>query len=180
LGGVLGDEQDTVAECQRGGIHLWAGSLGALATLVPELRFLEQPYLFPSVAAFQGIRNALGNRNQAIRALFDRRGLVVLGMAFAGWRNISSVKKPIRAPADLAGMRVRSQPSDLHMEIWRSWRAQPKAIALTELDSALEIQLVDAFDVPATWVYATSLDARIKYHTLTCEWRSTRRPVFAS
>src|SRR5262245_36654043 len=40
LGGALGDENQTVAECRRGAIHLWGGSTGALASSVPELAAL--------------------------------------------------------------------------------------------------------------------------------------------
>jgi TRAP-type C4-dicarboxylate transport system substrate-binding protein len=46
LGGALGDENQTVGECRRGAIPLWGGSLGALASSVPELSVLELPYLF--------------------------------------------------------------------------------------------------------------------------------------
>jgi TRAP-type C4-dicarboxylate transport system substrate-binding protein len=167
MGGVLGDEQDTALECQHGKIQVFAGSLGAVASLVPELRFLEQPYLFPDVATFQRVMKGLGNgRRPEVQALFNRRGLVILGMAAIGWRNISSVRKAIHTPSDLQGLRLRSQPAELHLEMWKAFGAVPKSLALTELNSGLEIQVVEAFDVPATFVYATSLDARIKYYTL--------------
>lgn len=167
FGGVLGAEEDTVAELQRGGIQLVGVSLGAVAERVPELRFLEQPYLFADAKVHRRALSGLSARDPTVQALFARRGLVLVSLFHVGAKNISSVKRPVRSPADLVGLPVRSQPSDLHPEIWRSWGAVPKAIALTELNSALEIALVEAFDVPATWVYACSLDARIKHYTLT-------------
>lgn len=168
MGGVLGDELDTLVECQQGRIEVFMGSLGAAVSLVPELRFLEQPYLFADVATFQRVMKRLQDgRHPDLQALFHRRGLELIGMAAIGWRNLSSVRRPIRAPADLQGAKVRAQPGDLNPQFWRALGALPKEIALTELNSALEIQLVEAFDVPATFVYATSLDARIKFYTLT-------------
>ncbi len=168
MGGVLGDEQNTALRCQKGQIQVWAGSLGALVPLVPELRFLEQPYMFPDIATFRRVMKPFQyGRGPELAPLFERRGLVPLGVVPVGWRNISTVRRPVRSPADLRGMSVRVQPGGLHDQIWKTWGAVPRPIALTELNSALEVRLVEAFDVQATFVYATSLDARIKYYTIT-------------
>ncbi len=167
-GGILGDEKDAALKCQQGRIQVWGGSLGALVSLVPEMRFMELPYLFPDLPSFQRVmREFHYGRKGDFQTFFNRRGFVVLGFAPVGWRNISSVSLPVRSPANLRGLRVRSQPSELQLETWRSWGAIPKPAALTELNSALEVEMIEAFDVPATFVYATSLDSRIKHYTLT-------------
>jgi len=50
---------------------------------------------------------------------------------------------------------------------WKALGSLPRTTELTELGTALDLDLFEAFDVPAPWLYATSLDARIKHHTLT-------------
>src|SRR5262245_26780572 len=43
VGGVLGDENETVVACQRGQIQGVGASTGAIASVVPELNVLELP-----------------------------------------------------------------------------------------------------------------------------------------
>ncbi len=165
LGGVLGDEADTVAMCRRGEIAAFAGSMGAVAAVVPEIELLEQPYLFPDLETFQAARRAI-ERLPQFQAYFHKRDLVLLGMVAIGWRNIFSVKRPVHSVSDLRGMRVRTQPGALHTEIWKAFGAEPRAIPLTELNTALEVGHVEAFDVPANFAYATSLDSKAHHYTL--------------
>ena len=167
-GGVLGDEGDMLQSCRQGKIHLWAGSLGALVTAVPELRFLEVPYLFRDVQAFQRVMaHYRRGRDPALQSLFARQGLVVFGMTAISWRNFSSVRRPIRTLSDLRGMTVRAQPGGLHPVYLSALGARPKAVSLNEINTALDVDLIDAFDIPATFIYAGSLDSRIKHYTVT-------------
>ena len=46
LGGMLGDENETVTKCKRGQIQAVGASTGAMATAVPELNVVELPFLF--------------------------------------------------------------------------------------------------------------------------------------
>src|SRR5262245_18825867 len=50
LGGVLGDEQETVGSCLRGQIQGVGASTGAIASVVPELAVLELPFTFKNTA----------------------------------------------------------------------------------------------------------------------------------
>ncbi len=166
-GGVLGDEVDMLASCRLGKIAFWAGSLGSVIPTVPELRFLEIPYLFQDISGFQRVvghyRRGL---HPQLQGLFARRGLVLLGAAAIGWRNFSSVKRPIRTVADLRGMTIRAQPSDLHPVYLSAFGARPKSISLNEINTALDVELIEGFDIMATIMYAGSLDSRIKHYTV--------------
>ncbi len=167
-GGILGAEADTLDMLQRGRVQAMIVSLGALVSRVPEVRFLELPYLVPDALARRRVQSRLRHfRHPAMLPLFTARGLFPLGIGFAGWRNVSSARKLIRSPEDLRGLRVRSQPSDLHLAYWRAFGANPRPTELTELAIGLELDLFEAFDVPATWIYATSLHARIRHYALT-------------
>src|SRR5262245_61153561 len=50
LGGMLGDENESVLKCKRGQVQAVGSSTGAMATLVPELNVVELPYLFRNYA----------------------------------------------------------------------------------------------------------------------------------
>ncbi len=166
MGGILGDEPDVIRLCQRGQIQVFAGSLSALVSLTPELRALETPYLFPDPEAYLKVASVLEHGNHpTLQALTQRHGIVLLGMGFLGWRSIASVRKPIRTPRDLHQLRVRAMPSDLHPIIWKALGAVPRSFATNELNSALDVDVVEAFDLTTFMLFATNLVDRVRFLT---------------
>ena len=169
LGGILGDETDMVRLCQKGQIQLSAGTVGGAVPVLPELRALETPYLFPDPAATLRVGDALqrGDRGDRamLRVLGRKHGLELSALVFVGWRAIVSVRKPIHSPRDLHRLRVRAQPSDLHPVIWQALGASPKSFGVNELNSALDVDLVDAFDLPTFMLFATNLVERVRFVT---------------
>ncbi len=164
---VLGDEISTIRALQEDRIQAFCGSLGAVTPVVPEVGYLELPYLFRSFDHYRGfLRRWQRGFAPEVRKLFESRGVVYGGIDFLGWRNLASTRKPLRRPADLARVAVRSQPAALHLAWWNALGALPKATALTEVNSAIDLGLVEALDVPITFLYATSVDAKLRHYTL--------------
>jgi TRAP-type C4-dicarboxylate transport system substrate-binding protein len=154
LGGSLGDENVTASEVRRGSIQIWGGSTGALATVVPELALFELPFLFRNVAeADHVLDNVLF---EDVQKLLASRGLVLLFWAENGYRNFGSTFGAIKKPADLKGKKMRSQESDVHIEMYRAFGALPVPIAVTEVLSSLQTRVVDGFDNTPLFTFAAS------------------------
>lgn len=167
LGGVVADEDRTLEMCAQGRIQAWGGSTGAVAAKIPALAVFETPYLFEDVAAFdRAVRGDVLTTPRLGKA-FREAGLVPYGIAFTGWRAMGSREKPIRVPADVAGMRVRSQPVPLHRAMWRLLGADARDVPLTEVQAQFQQKRLEAVDLPALYVYATSLAGQVKYFTRT-------------
>jgi tripartite ATP-independent transporter DctP family solute receptor len=165
LGGSLGDENQTIAECRRGAIAMWGGSIGALASSVPELSVLELPYLF---RAPQEADEVLDRRlADDLRKLLWDRGFVPVLWTENGYRSFGSKWGPVRAPGDLKGHKMRSQESQVHLETYRALGALPQAIAVTEVLTALQTGVVDGFDQTPLYTFAASWHLGIKHYSLT-------------
>ena len=163
-GAVAGDEVDTALACADGKLFIWAGSAGALSRLLPELGAMELPYLFEDdrqvAAALTGRPIALLGQG------LERRGLqLVPQLSEVGWRSFAG-PKPLRSPGDLRGLRVRSQESPIHLEMWRALGAQPKAISVLETLSALQAGIVQAFDQSPVYMFATSWYQHARVYTM--------------
>ena len=177
FGGVLGDEITTFRDCQRGRVHLWAGSVSAAEGAVPGVTVLDTPYLVGDLASYQrGIKPDILDGPLTERA-FREHGLVPLAAGFVGWRSISTREKPVRVPSDLRGLRMRSLPSPLHSALWRHLGALPRVTALTEVLSTFREKLVDAVDLQVVYLFATSLVDQIRYHTRTGHMAQTAAVV---
>jgi TRAP-type transport system periplasmic protein len=164
LGGALGDENQTVAECRRGAIAVWGGTTGALATSVPEISVLELPYLFPNVEAADHVLDTV--LRDELRARLAARGFVLVFWSENGFRSFGTKWAPVKQPGDLKGHKMRSQESLVHVETYRALGALPQPIAVTEVLTALQTGVVDGFDNTPIYTFAASWHLAIKHFTL--------------
>jgi tripartite ATP-independent transporter DctP family solute receptor len=164
LGGALGDENQTVAECRRGAIAMWGGTTGALATSVPELSVFELPYLFASADKADHVFDKL--LAEDLRRRLAARGFGLVLWAENGFRSFGTKWGPVKTPADLKGHKMRSQESLVHLETYRALGALPQPIAVTEVLPALQTGVVDGFDNTPLYTFAASWHLAIKHFTL--------------
>ena len=164
LGGALGDENQTVAECRRGAIAMWGGTTGSLATSVPEISVLELPYLFRRAEdADQVLDKVL---LEDLRKRLAARGFILVLWSENGFRSFGTKWGPVKQPSDLKGHKMRSQESLVHVETYRALGALPQPIAVTEVLPALQTGVVDGFDNTPIYTFAASWHLAIKHFTL--------------
>ena len=71
------------------------------------------PFLFRDIDHFR--KTMYGPQGDKILAAFDKAGFVGLALYESGARSIYA-KKPIKSVADMKGLKIRVQPSDLWVE----------------------------------------------------------------
>lgn len=165
LGGVLGDENESVQACQRGQIQGVGASTGAIASIVPELSVLELPYLFKSEdeADYVLDRVILATVEKAFRD----RGLVLGFWSENGYRSFGSNWGPVKSPADLKGHKMRSQEHELHLGMYRAFGASPTPIPVTEVLTSLQTGVIDGWDNTPLFAFAAQWTGATKYVSLT-------------
>jgi tripartite ATP-independent transporter DctP family solute receptor len=155
MGGSLGGEKALVRRTSQGTIQVFGGSAAALGSLVPELDVIEAPYLFDNVAQADAALDAQGTRDQ-VSNLLTKRGFTFGFWAENGFRSWYTKEKVIRTPADLRGLRMRSQESPVHLETYRAFGASPVPIDVTNVLTSLQTGVVDGFDNTPLFTFATS------------------------
>src|SRR5207302_277908 len=68
----------------------------------------------------------------------------VLGYFEAGFSQLSNALRPVHAPADMKGMRIRVRPSKVQARTFELLGAKPKAMDLSEFIEAIKAGAVDA------------------------------------
>ncbi len=165
LGGRLGGEKETVREAREGRIQIWGGSTAAIATVVPELYGLEAPFLFESSEEADFVLDKYVRPHAA--ALLADRGFVLFQMAENGWHGIALKTGCARTPADLKGLKIRSQEATIHLDTFKALGANPVEIAVPEVLPALQQGTVDGFSNTPLFTFAVSWYQGIKYFTIT-------------
>lgn len=138
---TLGSEKDTVEQCKLGALDMVRVSTGAFQSIVPETIILSLPFLYRDA---DHLRKVLyGPIGERVLAKFEKAGFVGLALWEAGARSFYA-KKPIRTLADVKGMKIRVQQSDLWVDLIRTMGANPTPIPTGEVFTALKTGLVDA------------------------------------
>lgn len=165
LGGKLGGEKELLEDTRQGTLQLFGGSSGAVAAAgIPELAALELPYLLSSDAEADFVLERL--RERVARAV-AARGFELVMWAENGWHGYGVNGRCLELPADLSGLKMRSQESFVHIETFRTYGAAPVEMAVPEVLAALQTGTVDGFSNTPLFAFATSWYSGITHFTET-------------
>jgi len=164
--GVLGGQQETIEQVLAGSIQATAPALPALASYYPNIQIFSVPYLWKNPAiAWEVLDGPFGQdffdemaENCGLRliAVFDN----------GGYRSFSNNVRPIRKPADLAGIKIRTIESPAEMKIVEALGGSPTPIAWMELYSSLQTGVVDGQENSPATIIGGSLHEVQEYYTL--------------
>jgi TRAP-type C4-dicarboxylate transport system substrate-binding protein len=175
-------EDDLNWMVEDGVLTLAYQSSGYFTNQVPDLGVNDLPFLFADV---QAARAAMDGRfGQALAARLEARmNCRVLGYFEAGFSRLSNALRPVRAPADMMGMRVRVRPSKVHARIFELLGGEPKPMDLSEFVEALKAGTVDAQENPFPNTVTYNVHTFHRFHTVTdqhyqCRWVFVHRPSF--
>jgi TRAP-type transport system periplasmic protein len=161
----LGDDAAMVTALRTGALDMSANSQGAVANAVPEYAAFGMPFLFSTPAqAFKLLDGPLG------KELADKsaeKGMVVLGYWDNGIRHMTNSKRPISKAEDMKGLKMRTPPDAVLVDIMQSLGAEAQQIKFAELYVALQQGVVDGQENPLVNIHASKLYEVQKHLALT-------------
>jgi len=163
-----GDQGDDVAQLtalRLGTIAFSANAQGPVSNIVPEFAALGLPFLFESLPQAWAVLD--GEIGEELAAKAEEQGLIVLAYWDNGIRYITNRVRPINAPEDLQGLRIRTPPAPMTLDIFQALGANPEPLAFTELYMALQQGVFDGQENPAMNIYSARLHEVQTYLTLT-------------
>jgi tripartite ATP-independent transporter DctP family solute receptor len=138
---VLGDERTTIEMTQAGSIHFIRVGTNPLSSLNPNMNALSMPYLWRDrTHMFNVLDGEIGD--EMLHSLTNQH-LLGLSWMDAGFRNFYNNTREIRTPADMVGMRIRTQESALMMEMVRLLGASPTPMGMGEVYTAIQNGVID-------------------------------------
>ena len=139
----------------------------------PELQLLELPFVVKDRATvFKALDGELGET--ARRRIDSGTKCRLLGYWDNGFRYLSNRVHPIRKPEDCRGIRIRTQMSDLHGEVFRALGFEPIKSDIKEFVEQVGGDRFQAQDNPLTNIYNFGVHNHHRYITLTAHfWGSS-------
>ncbi len=163
--GALGAERESVEGVQLGTLDLTLTSTGPLPNFVPEVAILDIPFLFRDYAHARAVLD--GPIGQEMLQKFPPKGMVALAWGENGFRHMTNSKRPVNAPDDLKGLKMRTMENPIHIQAYKQFGILPTPMAFTEVFTALQQGTVDGQENPLSVITAAKLDQVQKNLTLT-------------
>jgi tripartite ATP-independent transporter DctP family solute receptor len=140
-GSQLGGERELLELVQMGAVGMTKVSGAALENIVPPIQVFSLPYLFRDDEHMRRVIDGpLGEELLAAGEPYQLKGLAYYD---AGWRSFYTINRPILTPQDLAGLKIRVQPSIMAITLVRHLGGSPTPLPYGELYTALQGGVVD-------------------------------------
>jgi tripartite ATP-independent transporter DctP family solute receptor len=164
--GQLGGERSMMEQIQGGTLDLCASTTGVVANFVPEVALFDLPFLWPGrEVAYRGLDDK--DLQKIFFDLFPKKGMVAIGYTENDMRDITNIKREIRKPDDLKGLKIRVIESPVYLDSFRALGASPVPMPFPEIYNALQQGVIDAQDNPILTSILMKFTEVCPYATLT-------------
>lgn len=136
----LGQQDEAIQQMRLGTIDFANFNLSPFNNLAPSTNVVTLPFLFRNVAHMQAAID--GPAGEAIARDLENIGIIALSWYDAGARSLYTVR-PVRTPADVRGMKIRVQTSDLWIDLMRAMGANPTPLPFGEVFTSLQSGVID-------------------------------------
>ena len=137
----LGEEKETIEQTRAGAIDINRTNVALIGTFVPAMNVLAMPFLFRSIEHLQEVLD--GPIGSEILGSFEPYGFVGLAFYDSGARSFYNSVRPIRSLADMKGLRLRVQQSELMSDMIKALGAEPIQLPYGQVRTGLATKLID-------------------------------------
>lgn len=179
-GGQLGNEREINEAILEGSIQIGVGA-GAMANLAPIYNIVQVPFLIQGQRHMAAIADGPIGVKLAER-IEQQGGFKTLAWFSTGDSPIETVKKPVRTPADLEGVKIRVIETPVLVDAMRALGANPTPMPYTEVYTGLKQGVIEGAHLDVLSVDTLKIAEVAKYMT---DWNqitfvSEPRPVIMS
>ena len=163
--GTLGSETDCITIMRAGGLDMTKVSAATLGNFENDWNALSVPYVFNDKEHYYNVMD--GEIAQDMYMLTEDSGFIGLTWLDSGSRSFYTANTPIRTPADLNGLKIRTMANEIHLEAWKAMGANPTPMAFGELFTAMQQGTVDGQENPLGIITGNKFEEIEKFCTLT-------------
>lgn len=161
----LGEEKETIEQTRIGVIDINRTNVAPLGSFIAEANVLALPFLFRSIDHLHQVLD--GPLGEDLLASFAPYGFVGLAYYDSGARSIYNNVRAVRTLADMKGLRVRVQQSELMEQMIRVLGGEPVALAYGQVLTGLSTGLIDGAENNWPSYVTTDHYTAARFYTLT-------------
>ena len=161
--GVLSGRNDRVEleMAQAGAVEIIMKTTPWLAQLHPDFMVISMPWIFPDAKTAMAVMD--GPVGELLNQHLKSRKLQALAWGSGSFFQLYSNKGPIKTPADISAVKIRTPGLNLYLDSWKAIGATPVAMSFAEVFSALQAGAIDGGISPIPLIYASRFYEVSKY-----------------
>ena len=140
-GGQLGGEKEAIEMTQSGAIAISRINSSPLVGFVPKMGVLSMPYVFRDIDHLYKVLD--GPVGKDMFKELEKNNMVGLAFYDAGARSFYTKGKPINAPSDAVGQKIRVQQSKIFVDTVSALGASATPMGYGEVYSGLQTGVID-------------------------------------
>lgn len=162
----LGPEAEQIAQLRAGGTEFLNITGSRISSIAPASDLVNMGFVF---SGYDLVWPAMdGGFGQAVRAEIEKAGVLVVSKAADnGFRQVTSSSRPVGAPDDLKGFRIRVPDVPAFTSLFTSFGAVPVLVGFDELVKGLRTGVIDGQENSLAAVEAARLSEVQRYASLT-------------
>ncbi|WP_085524476.1 TRAP transporter substrate-binding protein [Tuberibacillus sp. Marseille-P3662] len=142
--GQLGDQKALLDGLQQGTVDMSLGDAGVVANFYPKIGILDLPYVFKSIEhAKAAVSGALGDNLK--KGISEQTDFITLGIEPLSYRS-TVLNEKVQSFQDFSGSKIRTLPSPIIVNTFKSFGVQPASLSTGEAFSAMETGTVDGME----------------------------------
>jgi tripartite ATP-independent transporter DctP family solute receptor len=163
----MGKEREQMELLKNNIIQWHVASVGSLGTFFPEIATFDIPFAFSSQAQAYAVCDGWYGREIGEAIANKISGVVLVGICEAGgFYALSNNVRPVRTPADLKGVKIRTMTVPGQMRMVESWGAAATPMPWAELYTGLQTGVVQGQQNPVPIIVHGKLYEVQKHVTL--------------
>lgn len=144
--GELGNDPAVLEGARLGTIDIAQTGNPFYTRFEPKLNVLDLPFLFTDYDHVYRVID--GEVGEELLGELEKHGLKGLAFWEIGFRKLTNSERPVRTPADVEGLKIRTTPNPAHVQAFELLGAIPTPMPFTEVYLALETGTVDGQENP--------------------------------
>lgn len=162
--GEMDNDGELVADLKAGKLAFAVITQAAGGAVAAEAKAISAPFLF---SGRESAHRALDGRiGEEIAPRFASKGLVLLGIWDIGFRHLANGLRPVSKPHHLHGLRIRVPFHEPTIKLFEALAADPKPMRFFDLQSRLQLGVVDGFEDQLVEMGSSTLMPYVKYVSL--------------
>ncbi|MFC0200356.1 TRAP transporter substrate-binding protein [Paracoccus rhizosphaerae] len=161
----LGGDVEIIEQTQMGLVDIAIPPTGNLANFNEQMYLFDLPFLMEDEAAMKRVLD--GEVGTELLATLDANNLHGIAMWGAGFRHMTNNIRPINGPDDLQGIKMRTLQAPTILATYRTYGANPTAMAYVEVYNGLQQGVVEGQENPLANIYSMKFHEVQDYMTLT-------------
>ncbi|MEX6505346.1 DctP family TRAP transporter solute-binding subunit [Jiella sp. M17.18] len=168
-----GDQMKQAEMVGRGALDFVVTSAINVTPLVPEMAVFSLPYLYSNYDDVDA--TTAGAPGKRMTEIMAKKGIIVLAWGENGFREVTNNVHPIKAPADMKGLKMRVA-GPMYIDVMNALGANPQQMQWTETFPALQQGVVDGQENPIGAVIIPQRVYEVQKYLTT--WHYSYDPIF--